>query len=256
MIRALWNSRSGMQAMQDKIDSISSNISNSETNGYKKVDVSFNDLVYEQLERNGYPTNKNGVNQHLTGSGVKSSEWLRQDKQGPLKETNLDTDLAIDGSGYFKVTQSNGTAAYTRDGSFKLDATGKLVDSNGNRLEVNFTSNQKTLTGGKFTISADGSLTDSSSGTSVNIGKINLYEPIGQDSMLSVGNSLYTPKAGTQINQISDSTIKQGCLEASNVDMTTEMTDMIVAQRAFELSSKGLTTVDQMMGIINNLKGN
>lgn len=256
MIRALWNSRSGMQAMQDKIDSISSNISNSETTGYKKVDVSFNDLVYEQLERNGYPTNKNGVNQHLTGAGVKATGWVRQDSQGLLKETDVDTDLAIDGSGYFKVTQADGTAAYTRDGNFSLDSKGKLTDSNGNRVEVNYTGNVNTLVKGKFKINEDGTVTDSSTGKSVSIGKINLYQSVGQDSMLSVGNSLFVPKTGIQVTQVANSTIKQGSLEGSNVDITTEMTDMILAQRAFELSSKGLTTVDQMMGLINNLKGN
>jgi flagellar basal-body rod protein FlgG len=256
MIRALWNSRSGMQAMQDKIDGISNNISNSETDGYKKVDVSFSDLVYEQLERNGYPTNKNGVNQHLTGSGVKSTDWLREDKQGSLRATEVDTDLAVDGSGYFKVTQSDGTAAYTRDGVFNLDSTGKLVDSNGNRLEVQFTGDKNTLTKGKFKVNGDGTVVDNSTGNSVNIGKISLYQPIGQDSMLSVGNSLYTPKPGTQINQVTDATIRQGYVEASNVDMSSEMTDMIVTQRAFELNAKGLSSVDQMMGLINNLKGN
>jgi len=256
MIRALWNSRSGMQAMQDKIDSISSNISNLETNGYKKVDVSFNDLVYEQLERDGYPTNKNGINQHLTGSGVKATGWLRQDSQGPVKLTDLDTDLAIDGSGFFKVTKADNTEAFTRDGSFNLNALGKLTDANGNRLEVNFTGNKNTLVEGKFKINGDGTIIDNTTGSPEVIGKINLYQPAGGDSMLSVGNNLFTPKAGIQVNQTTDATIKQGFIEASNVDMTTEMTDMIVAQRAFELSSKGLTTVDQMMGLINNLKGN
>lgn len=256
MIRALWNSRSGMQAMQDKIDSISSNISNAETDGYKKVDVSFNDLVYEQLERNGYPTNKNGVNQHLTGSGVKATGWFRNDTQGPLKTTGVDTDLAVDGPGYFKVTQANGTTAYTRDGGFNLDDTGKLLDSNGNRVDVTFTGTQNTLTKGKFIVAEDGSIIDNSTGTNKNVGKISLYQPIGQDSMVSIGNSLFIATEGSQINQVTNPSIRQGFLEASNVDITTEMTDMILAQRAFELSSKGLSTVDQMMGLINNLKGN
>ena len=256
MIRALWNSRSGMQAMQDKIDGISNNISNSETTGYKKVDVSFKDLVYEQLERNGYPTNKNGVNQHLTGSGVKATGWLRQDTQGTLAATGTDTDLAVEGSGYFKVTQANGTDAYTRDGNFNLDSKGKLVDSEGNRVEVNFNGNVNTLVKGKFIINDDGSVVDNSTGKSLTVGKINLYQVVGQDSMLSVGNNLYTLKTGTQVNVVNDAKIKQGSLEGSNVDITTEMTDMIAAQRAFELSSKGLTTIDTMMGLINNLKGN
>ena len=256
MIRALWNSRSGMQAMQDKIDGISNNISNSETTGYKKVDVSFKDLVYEQLERNGYPTNKNGVNQHLTGSGVKATGWLRQDTQGTLAATDTDTDLAIEGPGYFKVTQANGTDAYTRDGNFNLDSKGKLVDSEGNRVEVNFNGNVNTLVKGKFIINDDGSVVDNSTGKSLTVGKINLYQVVGQDSMLSVGNNLYTLKTGTQVNVVNDAKIKQGSLEGSNVDITTEMTDMIAAQRAFELSSKGLTTIDTMMGLINNLKGN
>ncbi len=255
MIRALWNSRSGMQAMQNKLDGISNNVANVQTVGYKKVDVSFNDLVYEQLERNGYPTNKNGVNQHLAGSGVKANEWLRDNTQGPMNPTGIDTDLAIDGKGFFKVTRTDGTSAYTRAGSFNLDRNGDLVTSSGERVEINYTGNVKKLTKNNFTIAENGDIaTKGNDGTSKIIGKINLYEPVGQDAMISVGNNLYVPKTGIQVNQVTDSGIMQKYTEGSNTDLATEMTDMIVAQRAFELNSKSLTTVDQMMGIINNLR--
>ena len=243
-----------MQAMQDKIDGISNNMSNAETDGYKKVDVSFSDLVYEQLERKGYATNKNGVNQHLTGSGVKAEEWLRNNTQGPLKATDIDTDFAIDGQGFFKVTTNDGNAAYIRAGSFKLDSQGQLTDSNGNRLEVLYSGNEKALTKGNFSVNEAGEITNIS--TKQIIGKINLYKSVGDDSMYSVGDSLYMPKAGTQVTTVNvkDANIRQGFVEASNVDLGTEMTDLIITQRAFELNSKSLSTVDQMMGIINNLR--
>jgi flagellar basal-body rod protein FlgG len=251
MIRSLWNTRSGMQAMQDKLDGISNNIANSQTNGYKSVNVNFSDLVYEKLDRSGYPTT-NSTSQRLTGSGVKSTEWLRDDTQGPLKPTGQSTDLAVDGEGYFKVTNTDGTTAYTRDGNFNVDSNGDLVGQEGERVEVQFNGSKTPLQAGKFTVNTDGSIVANNQ----LVGKINLYQPVGQDSMRSIGNSLYAPNTGTQINPVTNSKIRQGFVEASNADLSTEMTDMLVTQRAFELNSKGLTTVDQMMGDINNLRGN
>lgn len=254
MIRALWNSRSGMEAMQDRLDSISNNISNSETTSYKRVDVSFNDLVYEQLERRGYPTNNNGVNQHLTGSGVKSNPWQRDDSQGELNPTGIDTDLAIDGLGYFKVTKTDGTTAYTRAGSFNLDVDGELVSPTGERLEVVYNGEKKKLEKGKFNIDTDGTITVNENNTMVNAGKINIYQPLGQDSMYSIGNNLFAVKNGAQVNQVTGSNVLQGLVEASNVNVGLEISNMIVTQRAFELNSKCMTTIDEMMGMANNLK--
>ena len=127
MYRILSTSKSGMNAYQSKIDAISNNLSNSTTTGYKKVDVGFQDLMTETLNRQGYKTNTENT---VMGTGTKAVDIPRNNKQGNLQITQLPTDLALDGQGYFRVDLGDGTFAYTRDGSFKLDSLGRLVDSN------------------------------------------------------------------------------------------------------------------------------
>jgi flagellar basal-body rod protein FlgG len=256
VLRILWNSKSAMMAQQEKLDSISNNIANSSTEGYKRTDVSFKDLMQESLKKEGYPTAKNNGNsiEPLTGTGVRASEWTRDDKQGSLIETGLSTDLALDGEGYLKVTLPNGNSGYTRNGSFSLDSDGSLNDKNGNRLEILSNGTQVKLHSSNFKIDEAGNVFDKSSGTDVNIGKIKLYSFIGGDAMTSIGNSLYVPKNGVNSYEPGNTSIRQGFVEASNVDIAKEMTDMIITQRAFELSSKGLKTADDMWGMANNLR--
>ena len=253
MLRILYNGRSAMMAQQEKLDSISNNLANVNTEGYKRVDVSFKDLVYETLKRDGYPTTGNNA-EPLNGTGVKASGWLRDDGQGSLQETGLNTDMAIDGEGYFRVTLADGSKAYTRSGSFTIDSSGTLVDKNGNRLDVEYSGEKVSLDKGNFGIDKAGTITLNENGKLTKVGKINLYNFVGQDSMASVGESLYVPKAGAQGYTVTDSNINQGYVEASNVDIAREMTDMIVTQRAFELGSRGLKTADEMWGIANNLR--
>ncbi|GLC32372.1 flagellar basal-body rod protein FlgG [Clostridium omnivorum] len=257
MLRILWNSRAGMNAQQEKLDSISNNLANVNTEGYKKTDVTFSDLVQETLNRQGYPNTKGSISS--TGTGVKASQWIRDGKQGNLLQTGSNTDLAIDGSGYFAVTTADGTVAYTRNGSFNTDSAGSIVDKNGNRLNITFnpgaTNEDRVFTQDNFVVSPEGIVSKRlPGGNTKEVGKIELYNFVGQDSLRSVGENLYVPKAGTQMYQNNDYNIEQGFLEGSNVDVASEMTDMIVTQRAFELSSKGLKTADDMWGITNNLR--
>lgn len=252
MLRALWNSKSGMQAMQDKMDSISNNIANVNTEGYKKVDMGFSDLLSETFSRKGYPTNVNDGNVPYTGTGVKSGEWLLDNKQGNVTETDIDTDFAIDGSGYFAVTLPNGTTAYSRAGNFSLDGQGKLVDSKGNRLKVEYNGNGTSLKKDNFKVTEDGQIYTKDGNQ--NIGKIPLFNAVGDDTAVPIGDNLYSFKSGSQVYTVDNSSIKQGFSEMSNVDIGTEMTDLIVAQRAFQLNSKGLQTADDMMSMINNMK--
>ncbi|MCM0650429.1 flagellar basal body rod protein FlgG [Clostridium swellfunianum] len=274
MLRILWGSRSSMTAQQEKLDSISNNIANVNTEGYKKVDVSFKDLVYETLNRNGYPTNVKDGASSINGTGVRTADWTRDASQGNLSETTQKTDLAIDGQGYFAVelpeknADGSSKLAYTRSGSFNLDADGSLVDKNGNRLFINFyegtQQEDKQFTKDNFTVDEQGRVIKTDGNVNKEVGKINLYNVVGQDSLRSIGNSLYV--IDTQnINGVEvpverpyleeDSSIRQGLLELSNVDLTKEMTEMIVTQRAFELSSKAMRTADEMWGMANNLRG-
>lgn len=257
MLRILWNGRTGMSAQQEKLDSISNNLANVSTEGYKKTEVSFSDLVQETFNRQGYPNTKDTVS--ATGTGVKANQWIRDTKQGPLLPTNSKTDLAIDGKGYYAVTTADGTLAYTRNGSFNVDVAGDIVDKNGNRLNINFnpgaTAEDRFFTPDNFTVDEDGNISKKlANGNFKDVGKIEIYNFVGQDSLRSVGENLYVPKPGTQMYQSKEYSIRQNFLEGSNVDVASEMTDMIITQRAFELSSRGLKTADEMWGITNNLR--
>ncbi|MFL0195506.1 flagellar basal-body rod protein FlgG [Clostridium sp. WILCCON 0269] len=260
MLRAIWNSASAMNAEQEKLNSISNNIANSNTIGYKKEVVDFQDLVYETLNRKGYPVSAQGKNT-INGTGVRTTEWLRDNSQGSLEETGLKTDMAIDGEGFFRVTLQNGTEAYERSGNFNVDSGGYLVDANGNRLEVNLTGEGTNLFNSgvllkdnNFTVDKQGQVYMNVNGQSVLYGKINIYSAVGQDSMIPIGNNLYQPANNVQMNQNRGAGVLQGYLEQSNVDLSSEITDMILTQRAFSLASKGLTTADEMWGLINSMK--
>lgn len=260
MLRVLWNSKSAMMANTEKLDAISTNMANTNTNGYKKVDVSFKDLVSESLDRNGYPlsNNKKGGNTPFTGTGVRASEWTRNNRQGDLNQTNNPTDFAIDGPGYFKVIRPNGEAAYTRVGNFQIDATGKLSDSNGNLLNIKYdkgySKDNVKFSKDNYNVSENGDITIKVSGISKKIGSIPLFSANGDSSFKSVGDSLYVPEQGAAVYNVKNASIRQGFTENSNVDIASEMTEMIITQRAFELNAKGLKVADDMWGIANNLR--
>lgn len=257
----LWNSKSSMIANQEKLDSMSNNLANVGTDGYKRVEVNFKDLMYETLERNGYPISNNGdrSNAPFTGTGVKTSEWIRDSRQGNLYETKKSTDFAIDGDGYFQITRANGEVAYTRSGKFEVDADGRLVDPNGNILNINFNENFSSenvkFTKDNFSVSDTGVIFANVNNEIVNVGKISLYNSLGSNSMMSIGDNLYIPSQDAEIYEVQNSNILQGLVEGSNVDMVTEMTELLVTQRAFELGSRGIKTADEMWGMANNLRG-
>ncbi|MBV7272198.1 flagellar hook-basal body complex protein [Clostridium thailandense] len=260
-LRVIWNGRSAMNAEQQKLDSISNNIANVNTTGYKGEDVSFQDLVYESVKRTGYPTN-DSKNNILNGTGVKAGAWIRDTTQGTLKETDVKTDFAIDGDGYFRVTLTDGSKAYERAGSFNLDNSGTLVDKNGNKIDIDVTDQGQNadgspvvLTNNNFTVKENGEIYVDNKADSVYYGKMNIYNPISQDSLSSIGQNLYVLKQGGQMNVSNNVSIRQGFVEQSNVDIGKELTDMIVAQRAFGMGSKALQTGDEMWSMINNLKG-
>lgn len=259
MDRLMWTSRSAMNAQQQKLDAISNNIANVSTNGYKAEKVQFSDLMYENLNRLGYPTNtinNNGINSNpQNGTGVKAADWIRDNIQGSLTQTNEATDLALDGSGYYRVIRPDGTAAYERSSDFDLDANGRLADNNGNILEINFANGTQQLTKNNFMISGDGTVSlKNQDGIYNAVGKVNVYDVVGQDAFISAGDNLYVPKQGAQIFVNGSTNIMQGYTEGSNVDITKEMVDMIAAQRAFQLNTKSMTTADEMWGMVNNLR--
>lgn len=256
MNRMLWTGKSAMIAQQEKLDAISNNIANVNTSGYKKVDVAFKDLLSESLDRKGYPTNDE---KSFTGTGIKTTPWARDLSQGPMMETGLTSNFAIDGEGYFRVTRPDGSLAYTRNGQFVLDVNNQLVDAEGNKLELNYFNgySQDTLKlkSDNFIVDKSGEIFVKGENGFERAAQIPLYNAVGDDAFRSIGNSLCVPTEGADLYEVQTSDIHQGYVESSNVDMSQEFTDMILAQRAFELSSKSIKTADEMWGMVNSLKG-
>lgn len=260
MLRVLWNSKSTMMANQEKLDAISNNLANVNTDGYKKVSVSFQDLMSETLNRKGYPVTANGERGQdpFTGTGVKTSAWVRDTKQGILKETTKTTDFAIDGDGYFQVTKADGSIAYTRAGRFEVDASERLVDSKGNIVKINFlpglSEESVKFRPDNFTISQTGEVSIKGEQGYSMIGRLPIYTSTGANAFRSTGENYYAANPGAVVAETNDASIFQGYIEGSNVDMVTEMTEMIVTQRAFELGSRGIKAADEMWNMANNLK--
>lgn len=262
MLTILWNSRTGMIAQQEKLDAISNNLANIGTQGYKKVDVGFQDLVYEQLNRTGYPVTENTSSERINGTGVRTTPLTRDFSQGPLQQTNVNTDLSIDGNGdeFFQVRMPDGTIGYTRDGSFTPNAQGELVNGDGYKLVIDGLNTNFKFQNNNFTVNENGDITSVVNGKTTNVGKITLATVDRQastantaDPLVSIGNNLYKPAQGVSMKSV-NAEIDQGFLEMSNVDVSKEMTDMIITQRAFELNSKALKTADDMWGMVNNLR--
>lgn len=255
MLRSIWTSKTGLDANQDRLDLISNNLANTTTTGYKKLDLSFKDLLSESLDRKGYPLQDKSA---IMGTGARTTDWFRSNKQGNLTSTGLNTDLCIDGENhYFRLTTPTGQKVYTRDGSFQIDSAGKLVDAYGNRLDIEYNPGYENtfLASDKMTINEEGYIyLTENNGISTQIGKINLYTAIGDKAFISNGDSTFVPAENATVYQSGEANIHQGYIEASNVDMAQEFTDMIVTQRAFQLSTKALQTANDMWGMINNIR--
>lgn len=255
MLRTIWTSKTGMNAQQIKLDTIGNNLANSGTKGYKRVDVGFKDLLSESLNRQGYPINDKNA---TMGTGVKTTEWFRDNTQGFLSDTGLSTDLAIDGEGYFRLRQPDGSYVYTRDGSFQVDKLGRLVDTRGNKVSLNYVNGRSeentVLNASRLLIDTSGSVYSKEGDTFIKVAEIPLYTAVGNDAFVSIGDNLFVPTQGAQLNLSTNADMHQGFLEGSNVDVGSEFTDMIVTQRAFQLSSKSLETADEMWGMINNMR--
>lgn len=261
--RALRTAASGMYAQQINIEVISNNIANISTTGFKKNKAEFQDLMYQEVNINPLSTSTPGVyentnNKIQVGNGVKPSSAAKIFKQGDITPTNNPFDLAIQGEGFFQVRRSDGTFAYTRDGSFKVNAEGKLVTASGYVLEPDFTLNSDVV---GISIGKDGSVEAINNDQSrVPLGTIELARFMNNGGLIAIGDNLYveSPSSGQPILGAPGSQgfgeIHQGYLESSNVDIVEEMISMIAAQRAYEINSKTVKTVEEMMTMANNLK--
>jgi flagellar basal-body rod protein FlgG len=262
MIRSLYTAATGMAAQQLFMDTISHNLSNINTNGFKRSKVEFQDLLYQTLKEPGV-LNQEGEMAPVgieVGLGVKPAATQKIFDQGSLSQTGNSLDVAIQGDGFFQVTLPDGTIGYTRDGSFKKNAEGTIVTSEGYPLsqQLNIPQGAQQLgidsSTGKVTVNMPGQQ------TSTEIGQIELARFVNPAGLQSLGDNLYTvTDASGQpiINAPSEDgmgTLSQGYLETSNVQIVDEMVNMITAQRAYEIVSKSIQVSDEMLQTANNLK--
>ncbi|MBI3815811.1 MAG: flagellar basal-body rod protein FlgG [Nitrospinae bacterium] len=261
MIRAMYTAGTGMQAQQLNIDTIANNLANVNTTGFKRSRPDFQDLLYQTLRLPGTTSQTGDMvpTGIQLGLGTKPAAVSKVFIEGDLQQTQNELDLAIQGEGFFQVLRPDGTTGYTRAGAFKLDNTGRMVTSDGYPLTptVTIPNDAKTIStdqGGRVSVLRPGSVTPTVVGT---ITLANFLNPAG---LVGLGNNLYmqtdasgTPRTGNPgTNELG--TVQQGFLEISNVSVVEELTNMILAQRAYEVNSKAIQTSDEMLQISNNLK--
>lgn len=272
MVRSLWSAASGMIAQQTNLDVIANNLANVNTTGYKSETAEFKSLLYQHMQAE--TTTKNGENKPISaqvGLGVRNSAVTSIFKQGSLLASSSDTAFAIEGKGFFAVRDIDGTTKYTRNGNFIFNTNGAnrltlstsdglpVYDTNGRAITIDTTR----YSASKITVDADGRLCypDASNNPQpigIQIGLFQFNNPSGLEK---VNDTLYgvTAASGQAMNEarnanLDKSNIIQGYLEGSSVQVVDEMVNMIVAQRAYEMNSKAITTTDTMMEIANNLK--
>lgn len=261
--KSLRTAATGMYAQQLNIQVISNNIANINTTGFKKNKAEFQDLMYQNiptstLAQNNIASPQSSNEALQVGSGVKASSTQKIFTQGDLQQTNNSLDLAIQGDGFFQVRKADGTYAYTRDGSFKVSGDGRIVTASGYILEPEISLTDDIL---QINISRDGTMeVKTSGGNSYVLDNIQLVRFINPGGLEALGDNLYaeTESSGQPIlgtpGMDGFGEIQQGFLEASNVDIVEEMIAMITAQRAYEINSKTVKTVEEMMTMTNNLK--
>jgi len=261
MIRGLYTAATGMNAMQHQIDVTSNNIANVNTTGFKQDRAEFQDLIYESLNYTAGQTTQDTINPTGidVGLGVRLANVQKNFTEGDLKTTSNTLDVAISGRGFFQITLPSGEIAYTRNGNFKLDQDGTIVNGNGYALEPEIVvpENVKDLT-----IGTDGYVTakDPQTGDTIDLGQIILADFINPAGLIPLGDSLFLQSDASgdvqENNPLNEQFggLRQGMIESSNVKLVNEMVDLITAQRAYEANSKAITTADSMLDIVNRLK--
>lgn len=261
MMRSLWSAATGMKGQEMNIDVISNNLGNVTTTGFKKSRVDFQDLMYQTIKEPGVPIasgNASPVGVQL-GHGVRPIGVQKIFTQGEFQQTEHPLDVVIEGIGFFQIQLPNGEIAYSRDGSWKLDANGQIVTSDGymvlpgiivppDGLGINITPSG--IVSVKMPDQADMQI----------LGQIETASFVNPAGLKAMGRNLFSPTgssgaamAGTPGTQELGE-LAQGFIEMSNVKVVEEMVNMIVAQRAYEANSKTIQTSDTMLQIANNLR--
>jgi len=251
---ALWAAKTGLDAQQTEMSVISNNLANVNTTGYKQDRAVFEDLLYQNQTQVGADTSQTTQSPSgmSIGTGVQVVSTEKEYSQGSLSQTGNPLDVAIQGQGFFQIQMPDGTLAYTRDGTFQTNAQGQLVNSSGYVVQPGITIPQNAQS---VTIGTDGTVTVLLPGQSspTQVGQLQLanfmnpagLQPIGQNLLVQSASS-GSPQTGTPgVNGLGS--VTQGDLESSNVDVVEELVNMIQTQRAYEMNSKAISTVDQML---------
>ncbi len=261
-MRSLNIAATGMLAQQQNVEVISNNIANMNTTAYMRRRTEFHDLIYQNLRRVGSTSSDAGTvvpSGVQLGLGVKMAAVYRIHEQGNLTSTDNTFDMAIQGNGFFQIQLPDGSTAYSRDGSFQLSPSGQIVTHDGNPLVPNISVDTNAIdvtinSTGEVLVKVQGSITPT------NAGQIQLASFPNDAGLESVGSNLYheTPASGSATTGSPGATgygtLLQGFLETSNVNAVSEVSELISAQRAYEMNSKVIQTSDQMMSTLNQVK--
>jgi flagellar basal-body rod protein FlgG len=243
MLEGLRTAAAGMAAQQQKLDAVANDLANANTAGYKQVRVGFTDLLYQQA---GRPA-AGGV---AIGTGARAVAAGRNFEQGPLQQTGVPTDVAIEGEGFLTVKLADGRTALTRNGDLHVDARGRLT-GNAGIVQPQITI-PKGVDDSRISIAKDGTVLAAGR----RVGRIELVTVRNPQGLQSVGDSAFvtTAASGNAVAAPAATALTQGVLEGSNTDTAQAMVDMINAQRTYQLTSKAIETADQMMEIANQVK--
>ena len=259
MIQSLYSGATGMDAQQQNLNTIANNLANANTNGFKRSQIEFQDLLYTRSRAAGADAGAGTVvpTGVEVGNGSRVVSTAKIFTQGQLTQTGQNYDLAINGDGFLQVQRADGTYAYTRDGSLKLDNTGHIPTSDGLPVLSGF---QPVPAGtSSISIASNGQVTTQGPSGSQTY-RIQLTRFANPSGLLSLGGNVYqespasgTPEAGNP-SESGFGSIVQGSLESSNVNIVQEMVNMIQAQRAYEINSKSVQTSDEMLQKIGEMK--
>lgn len=259
MNQGLWIAKTGLDAQQTRMAVVSNNLANVNTTGFKQGRAVFEDLLYQNVRQSGGQTSQDtelpsGMN---LGTGVRIVATEKLFTQGSVLQTDNALDVAINGRGFFQVEQPDGSLAYSRDGTFQLNDQGELVTASGYRIQPGITIPDAAQS---ITIGKDGTVSVRLAGqtSTTQVGSLQTVDFINPVGLQPIGENLYietassgTAQAGTP-GQNGLGSLNQGALEGSNVNVVSELVNMIETQRAYEMNSKAISTSDQMMQYINN----
>lgn len=259
MNQALWVAKTGLDAQQTRMSVVSNNLANTNTTGFKRDRANFEDLLYQQLRQpGGASSSQTQLPSGLqVGTGVRVVATAKDFEQGSQQQTDRALDVMVNGRGFFEVQMPDGTTAYTRDGSFQIDAQGQLVTNSGYAIQPGI---QIPEGAQSVTIGNDGTVSVQVAGTAaaLQVGSLTLTDFINPSGLQAKGQNLYVETAasgpatnGTPgLNGLGN--IAQGALEGSNVNVVEELVSMIETQRAYEMNAKAISTTDSMLGYLNN----